>query len=168
MIVKNKLHEDVLAWEIEIEEDLNINVEDLDYKLQDGSLFKKITTRFENHDLELKQKVLKCLDLNIIKEKIPDYKEIDIKIFKDIPGFKLWPHLDRFEHKGFIMINLINNINSTTFHRANDLQSKFIVEASNKKNKGVFHLLHTGPPHIQHAVENNSNKDRYTTIAFIK
>ena len=53
MIVKNKLHDDVLAWEIEVE-DLNIDVEDLDYKLQDGSLFKKITTRFENHDLELK------------------------------------------------------------------------------------------------------------------
>ena len=63
MIVKNKLHKDVLAWEIEIEEDLNINIEDLDYKLQDGNLFKKITTRFENHDLELKQKILNLLKM---------------------------------------------------------------------------------------------------------
>ena len=164
MIVKNKLHDDVPAWEIEVK-DLNIDVENLDYKLQDGILFRKITTRFENHDQHLKDKILSFLNIDYIKEKVPDYKEIDIKIFKDIPGFKLWPHLDRFEHKGFIMINLINNINSTTFH---DLQDKFIVEASNKKNKGVFHLLHTGRPHIQHAIENTSNKDRYTTIAFIK
>ena len=54
MIVKNKLHKDVLAWEIEVE-DLNIDVKNLDYKLQDGSLFKKITTRFENHNQDLKK-----------------------------------------------------------------------------------------------------------------
>ena len=34
MIVKDKLHKDVLAWEVEIE-DLNIDVENLDYKLQE-------------------------------------------------------------------------------------------------------------------------------------
>ena len=55
MIVKNKLHEDVLAWEVEVE-DLNIDVENLDYKLQDGLFGKNVTTRFENHNKELKQK----------------------------------------------------------------------------------------------------------------
>jgi len=108
VIVKNKLHKDVLAWEVEVE-DLNIDVESLNYKLQDGSLFNKITTRFENHNKELKQKVLNALDLEAIKIIIPEYKEIDIKIFKDAPGFKLVPHYDNRDHKGFIMINLIEN-----------------------------------------------------------
>ena len=89
MIVKNKLHEDVLAWEVEVK-DLNIDVKNLNYKLQDGSLFRKITTRFENHDQDLKNKILSFLDVDYIKEKVPDYKEIDIKIFKDLPGFKLY------------------------------------------------------------------------------
>jgi hypothetical protein len=165
VVVAHKLHKDVLAWEVKFTSDFNIDVTSLEFELQDGTLFRDIQTRFENHDIELKEKILSYLDLNIIREKIPTYKEIDIKIFKDIPGFKLYPHLDRFEHKGFIMINLINNVNSTAFY---DLQDKFIVEASNNKNKGVFHLLHTGRPYVQHAIENTSNKDRYTTIAFIK
>ena len=93
MIVKDRLHKDVLAWEVEVE-DLNIDVENLDYKLQDGLFGKKVITRFENHDKELKQKVLKALDLEAIKIIIPEYNKIDIKIFKDVPGFKLWPHFD--------------------------------------------------------------------------
>ena len=161
MIVKNKLHKDVLAWEIEVK-DLNIDVKNLDYKLQDG-LFNKVTTRFENHNKELKQKVLKALDLEAIKIIIPEYKEIDIKIFKDVPGFKLWPHFDLRTHKAFIMINLIDNKNSTVFC---NIEEEYLCKASDKKNKGVFHVLHKGP--IMHHVENNSNKDRYTTIAFIK
>ena len=163
MIVKNKLHDDVLAWEVEVK-DLNIDVKKLNYKLQDGSLFKKITTRFENHDQDLKDKILSFLDIDYIKEKVPDYKEIDIKIFKDLPGFKLEPHVDIKEHKAFLMINLVDNADSTTFH---DFFDKFLVKGPNKKNIGVFHLLHTKPK-IRHAVENTSNKNRYTTIAFIK
>jgi hypothetical protein len=161
VIVKNKLHKDVLAWEIEVK-DLNIDVKNLDYKLQDG-LFNKVTTRFENHNKELKQKVLKVLDLEAIKIIIPEYKEIDIKIFKDVPGFKLWPHFDLRTHNAFIMINLIDNKNSTVFC---NIEEEYLCKASDKKNKGVFHVLHKGP--IMHHVENNSNKDRYTTIAFIK
>ena len=165
MIVnKNRIHKDVPAWELEIK-DLNIDVENLNYVLQDGSLFKKITTRFENHDQNLKNKILSYLDIEYIKNKVPDYKEIDIKIFKDIPGFKLWPHVDRPNHKAFLMINLADNIDSTTFH---DIENNLLAKGPNKKNKGVFHLLHTGPPHIKHAIENTSNKNRYTTIAFIK
>jgi len=163
MIVKDKLHPDVLAWEIEIP-DLSIDVKNLDYKLQDGSLFKKITTRFENHNQDLKNKILNKLDIDYIKKQIPEYKEIDIKIFKDIPGFKLWPHLDRKDHKGFIVINLINNKDSTEFL---DFDEKFLAKSSNKKNKGVFHILWK-KPYCLHAIENTSNKDRYTTIAFIK
>ena len=162
MIVKDKLHKDVLAWEIEVE-DLNIDVESLDYKLQDGLFGKDVITRFENHNEKLKQKVLKSLDLQAIKIIIPEYKEIDIKIFKDVPGFKLWPHFDLRTHKGFIMINLIDNKNSTVFC---NMEEEYLCEASNKKNKGVFHVLHKGP--IMHHIENNSNKNRYTTIAFIK
>ena len=162
MIVKNKLHEDVLAWEVEVK-DLNIDVESLDYKLQDGLFGKNVITRFENNNKELTQKVLKVLDLEAIKIIIPEYKEIDIKIFKDVPGFKLWPHFDLRTHKGFIMINLIDNKNSTVFC---NMEEEYLCEASNKKNKGVFHVLHKGP--IMHHVENNSNKNRYTTIAFIK
>ena len=163
MIVKNKLHEDVLAWEVEVK-DLNIDVKNLDYKLQDGSLFKKITTRFENHDQDLKDKILSFLDVDYIKEKVPDYKKIDIRIFKDLPGFKLEPHVDIREHKAFLMINLVDNVDSTTFH---DFFDKFLVKGPNKKNIGVFHLLHTKPK-IRHAVENTSDKNRYTAIAFIK
>ena len=163
MIVKNKLHEDVLAWDIEVD-NLNIDVESLDYKLQDSSLFKKITTRFENHDQDLKDKILSFLDIDYIKEKVPNYKEIDIKIFKDLPGFKLEPHVDIREHKAFLMINLVDNVDSTTFH---DFFDKFLVKGPNKKNIGVFHLLHTKPK-IRHAVENTSDKNRYTAIAFIK
>jgi len=163
VIVKNKLHEDVLAWEVEVE-DLNIDVENLDYKLQDGSLFRQITTRFENHDQDLKDKILSFLDVDYIKEKVPDYKEIDIRIFKDLPGFKLVPHCDVFEHKAFLMINLIDNKNSTIFY---DRFQHFLCEGSNKKNKGIFHLLHT-KPRIMHAIENKSKNTRYTTIAFIK
>tara|TARA_R100000152_G_C6745275_1_gene168919 strand:- start:581 stop:1072 length:492 start_codon:yes stop_codon:yes gene_type:complete len=163
VIVKNKLHEDVLAWEVEVK-DLNIDVKNLDYKLQDGSLFKKITTRFENHDQNLKDKILSFLDIDYIKEKVPDYKKIDIKIFKDLPGFKLEPHVDIKEHKAFLMINLVDNVDSTTFH---DFFDKFLVKGPNKKNIGVFHLLHTKPK-IRHAVENTSDKNRYTAIAFIK
>jgi hypothetical protein len=163
VIVKNKLHEDVLAWEVEVK-DLNIDVKNLDYKLQDGSLFKKITTRFENHDQDLKDKILSFLDIDYIKEKVPDYKKIDIKIFKDLPGFKLEPHVDIREHKAFLMINLVDNVDSTTFH---DFFDKFLVKGPNKKNIGVFHLLHTKPK-IRHAVENTSDKNRYTAIAFIK
>lgn len=162
MIVKNRLHKDVLAWEIEVE-DLNIDVENLDYKLQNELFGKNVTTRFENHDKELKQKVLKALDLEAIKIIIPEYNEINIKIFKDVPGFKLVPHFDYPSHKAFIMINLIDNKNSTMFC---DLKENFLCEASNKKNTGVFHVLHKGP--VMHHVENNSNKNRYTTIAFIK
>ena len=162
MIVKNKLHKDVLAWEVEVK-DLNIDVESLDYKLQDGLFGKNVITRFENNNKELTQKVLKVLDLEAIKIIIPEYKEIDIKIFKDVPGFKLWPHFDLRTHKGFIMINLIDNKNSTVFC---NMEEEYLCEASNKKNKGVFHILHKGP--IMHHVENNSNKNRYTTIAFIK
>ncbi len=163
MIVKDKLHPDVPAWEVEVK-DLNIDVEKLDYKLQDGSLFRKITTRFENHNQDLKNKILSFLDIDYIKEKIPDYKEIDIKIFKDLPGFKLWPHLDRKDHKGFIVINLTDNKDSTEFL---DLDEKFLTKGSNKKNKGVFHILWK-KPYCFHAIENTSNKNRYTTIAFIK
>ena len=163
MIVKNKLHDDVPAWEIEVK-DLNIDVENLDYKLQDGILFRKITTRFENHDQHLKDKILSFLNIDYIKEKVPDYKEIDIRIFKDLLGFKLVPHCDVFEHKAFLMINLINNVNSTTFY---DRFEKLLCEGSNKKNMGIFHTLHT-KPRIMHAIENTSKKDRYTTIAFIK
>ena len=105
MVVKNKLHPDVPAWEVEIP-DLGINAKNLQYKLQDGSLFRKITTRFENHNENLKNKILNALDIDYIKKQIPNYKEIDIKIFKDLPGFKLWPHLDIKDHKGFIVINL--------------------------------------------------------------
>ena len=164
MIVKNKLHKNVLAWEVEVE-DLNIDVENLDYKLQDGLFGKKVITRFENHRQDLKQKVLKVLDLEAIKIIIPEYKEIDIKIFKDVPGFKLWPHFDLRTHKAFIMINLVDNKNSTIFC---DIDENFLCEAPNKKNKGVFHILHKGKPLAMHHVENNSNKNRYTTIAFIK
>ena len=164
MIVKNKLHEDVLAWEIEVD-DLNIDVENLDYKLQNELFGKNVTTRFENHDKELKQKVLKALDLEAIKIIIPEHKEIDIKIFKDVPGFKLWPHFDLRTHKAFIMINLVDNKNSTIFC---DTDENFFCEASNKKNKGVFHVLHKGKPQVMHWVENTSDKNRYTTIAFIK
>tara|TARA_Y100000361_G_C11113658_1_gene319082 strand:+ start:644 stop:1135 length:492 start_codon:yes stop_codon:yes gene_type:complete len=163
VIVKDKLHDDVLAWEIEVK-DLNIDVKNLDYKLQDGSLFRKITTRFENHDQDLKDKILNFLDVDYIKEKVPDYKKIDIKIFKDLPGFKLEPHVDIKEHKAFLMINLVDNVDSTTFH---DFFDKFLVKGPNKKNIGVFHLLHTKPK-IRHAVENTSDKNRYTAIAFIK
>jgi len=162
VIVKDKLHKDVLAWEIEVE-DLNIDVESLDYKLQDGLFGKDVITRFENHNEKLKQKVLKSLDLQAIKIIIPEYEEIDIKIFKDVPGFKLWPHYDIRTHKAFIMINLIDNKNSTVFC---NIKEEYLCEASNKKNKGVFHILHKGP--IMHQVENNSKKNRYTAIAFIK
>ena len=162
MIVKNKLHKDVLAWEVEVE-DLNIDVESLDYKLQNELFGKNVTTRFENHNKELKQKVLNALDLEAIKIIIPEHKEINIKIFKDVPGFKLVPHFDYKSHKAFIMINLIDNKNSTIFC---DIKENFLCKASNKKNKGVFHILHKGP--IMHHIENNSKKDRYTTIAFIK
>jgi hypothetical protein len=46
------------------------------------------------------------------------------------------------------------------------MEEEDLCKASNKKNNGVFHILHKGP--IMHHVENNSNEDRYTTIAFIK
>ena len=164
MIVKNKLHPDVPAWEVEIPQGINIDPYKLDYKLQDGSLFKKITTRFENHDDHLKQSILDLLDVNYIKQMVPDYNTIDIRIFKDLPGFKLEPHIDVREHKAFLIINLIDNIDSTTFH---DFFDKFLVKGPSNKNKGVFHLLHTKPT-IRHAVENTSDKNRYTTIAFIK
>jgi hypothetical protein len=163
VIVKNKLHDNVLAWEIEVD-GLDINVKNLDYKLQDGSLFRKITTRFENHDENLKNKILNKLDINYIKKQIPEYKEISIHIFKDLPGFKLWPHLDRKDHKGFIVINLTDNKDSTEFL---DFDEKFLAKSSNKKNKGVFHILWK-KPYCLHAIENTSNKNRYTTIAFIK
>ncbi len=162
MIVKNKLHKNVLAWGIEVE-DLNIDVENLDYKLQNKLFGKDVTTRFENHDQDLKDKILSFLDIDYIKEKVPEYKEINIKIFKDVPGFKLVPHFDYKSHKAFIMINLIDNKNSTIFC---DIKENFLCKASNKKNKGVFHILHKGL--IKHHIENNSNKNRYTTIAFIK
>tara|TARA_Y100001937_G_scaffold100454_1_gene137545 strand:+ start:1236 stop:1727 length:492 start_codon:yes stop_codon:yes gene_type:complete len=163
MIVKNKLHPDVLAWEIEIP-DLSIDAKNLDYKLQNGKIFKKINTRFENNNQDLKNKILNKLDIDYIKKQIPEYKEISIHIFKDLPGFKLWPHLDRKDHKGFIVINLIDNKDSTEFL---DFDEKFLAKSSNKKNKGVFHILWK-KPYCLHAIENTSNKDRYTTIAFIK
>ncbi len=164
MIVKNKLHPEVPAWEVDVPQGFDINPYDLDYKLQDGTLFRDITTRFENHDQNLKDKILGLLDINYIKNQIPDYTRIDIKIFKDLPGFKLVPHCDVFEHKAFIMFNLIDNVNSTTFY---DRFEKLLCEAPNKKHTGIFHLLHT-KPRIMHAIENKSKVDRYTTIAFIK
>lgn len=163
MIVKDKLHPDVLAWEIEMP-DLGIDAENLDYTLQNGKIFKKINTRFENNDQDLKNKILNKLDIDYIKKQIPEYKEISIHIFKDLPGFKLWPHLDRKDHKGFIVINLTDNKDSTEFL---DFNEKFLAKSSNKKNKGVFHILWK-KPYCLHAIENTSNKNRYTTIAFIK
>ena len=163
MIVKDKLHPDVLAWEIEMP-DLGIDAENLDYKLQDGSLFGGLSTRFENKNILLLKKIKNSLNINFIKEKVPEHKEIDIKIFKDIPGFKLFPHEDAPHHKAFLMFNLTNNIDSTMFY---DAEKKFLCKGPNKKNKGVFHILRTKPP-ILHAIENTSNKNRYTAIAFIK
>ena len=58
MIVKDKLHPDVLAWEIEML-DLGIDAENLDYKLQDGSLFGGLSTRFENKNILLLKKINK-------------------------------------------------------------------------------------------------------------
>ncbi len=164
LIDSNKIYKDVLAWKISIPNMIDIDWENLDYKLQDGTLFENIKTRYENNNNEIKKQIYSLLDLDIIKEKIPDYNTIDIKIFKDLPGFKLFPHIDKREHKGFIMINLIDNVNSTTFF---NFEKKFLFESSNKKNEGVFHILH-GRPFTLHAIENTSNKNRYTTIAFIK
>tara|TARA_B100001093_G_scaffold510672_1_gene577002 strand:+ start:886 stop:1380 length:495 start_codon:yes stop_codon:yes gene_type:complete len=164
VLVKDKLHPDVPAWEVEIPQGINIDPYKLDYKLQDGSLFKKITTRFENHNEHLKQSILDLLDVNYIKQMVPEYNTVDIRIFKDLPGFKLVPHCDVLEHKAFIMFNLIDNVNSTTFY---DKFEKLLCEAPNKKYTGIFHLLHT-KPRIMHAIENKSKVDRYTTIAFIK
>ena len=163
MIVKDKLHSDVLAWEIEMP-DLGIDAENLDYELQDGSLFGGLSTRFENKDSVLLKKIKNSLNIDYIRKKVPEYKEINIKIFKDIPGFKLFPHEDAPHHKAFLMFNLTNNTNSTSFY---NVEKNFICKGSNKKNKGVFHLLHTKPI-ILHAIENTSNKNRYTAIAFIK
>jgi len=163
MIVKDKLHPDVLAWEVEMP-DLGIDAENLDYKLQNGKIFKKINTRFENNNQDLKNKILNKLNIDYIKKQIPEYKEISIHIFKDLPGFKLWPHLDRKDHKGFIVINLTDNKDSTEFL---DFDEKFLAKGPNKKNKGVFHILWK-KPYCLHAIENTSNKNRYTTIAFIK
>ena len=163
MIIKEKLHPDVLAWEVEMP-NLGIDAENLDYKLQDGSLFGGLSTRFENKNSILLKKIKNSLNIDYIKEKVPEYKEIDIKIFKDIPGFKLFPHLDAPHHKAFLMFNLTNNIDSTTFYNA---EKKFLCKGPNKKNMGVFHLLRT-KPEILHAIENTSNKNRYTAIAFIK
>ena len=153
----------MLAWEIEMP-DLGIDAENLDYKLQDGSLFGGLSTRFENKDSILLKKIKNSLNIDYIKEKAPKYKEIDIKIFKDIPGFKLFPHEDAPHHKAFLMFNLTNNVDSTTFY---DAEKKFLCKGPNKKYKGVFHILRTKPP-ILHAIENTSNKNRYTAIAFIK
>ena len=163
MIIKEKLHPDVLAWEIEMP-DLGIDAENLDYKLQVDSLFGRLSTRFENKDSILLKKIKNSLNIDYIKEKVPEYKEIDIKIFKDIPGFKLFPHEDVPYHKAFLMFNLTDNIDSTTFY---DAEKKFLCKGQNKKYKGVFHILHTNPK-IMHAIENTSNKNRYTAIAFIK
>jgi len=163
VIIKEKLHPDVLAWEVEMP-NLGIDAENLDYKLQDGSLFGGLSTRFENKNSILLKKIKNSLNIDYIKEKVPEYKEIDIKIFKDIPGFKLFPHLDAPHHKAFLMFNLTNNIDSTTFYNA---EKKFLCKGPNKKNMGVFHLLRT-KPEILHAIENTSNKNRYTAIAFIK
>ena len=153
----------MLAWEIEVP-DLGIDAEKLNYKLQNGKIFKKINTRFENNNQDLKNKILNKLDIDYIKKQIPEYKEISIHIFKDLPGFKLWPHLDRKDHKGFIVINLTDNKDSTEFL---DFDEKFLAKSSNKKNKGVFHILWK-KPYCLHAIENTSDKNRYTTIAFIK
>ena len=136
----------------------NGDVENLDYikELVNTCL----SDRFENNDKELKKKVLKALDLEAIKIIIPEYNKIDIKIFKDLHD-KTKYYLRT--HKAFIMINLVDNKNSTIFC---SMEEEDLCKASNKKNNGVFHILHKGP--IMHHVENNSNEDRYTTIAFIK
>jgi len=164
VVVKDRIYKDILVWEVNFPSDFNIEVDALYFELQDGTLFKDIQTRFESNDVIAKKKVLDLLDLDEIKKKIPDYTKIYIKIFKDIPGFKLWPHLDRIEHKGFIMINLIDNKNSTTFY---DRENNKLFEGLNKKNTGVFHILHK-KPFVKHGIENTSKEDRYTTIAFIK
>ena len=99
-----------------------------------------------------------------IKKYIPNAKNFEFFIFKDLPGFKMFPHTDPRKYIGFLVLNLTNNYNSTEFF---DLDNNFICKSSNIKNKGVLHYLRAKPI-IKHSAENSSKKNRYTTIAFIK
>ena len=169
MIVKNKLHEDVPAWEIEIEEDLNINWEKIKFEPQhkEGKLFSPsshLTHRLQCFNQNLIDNFISMLDMKTIKKYIPNYKDFEFFIFKDLPGFKMFPHTDPSKYIGFLVLNLINNNNSTEFF---DFNNNFICKSSSIKNKGVLHYLKSKPI-IKHSVENNSKENRYTTIAFIK
>ncbi len=169
MIVKNKLHEDVLAWEVEIKNDLNVDWEKIKFEPQHktGELFSPashLIKRLQCFDKNLIDNFMSKLDMKTIKKYIPNAKDFEFFIFKDLPGFKMFPHTDPRNYIGFLVLNLTNNYNSTEFF---DWDNNFICKSSNIKNKGVLHYLRAKPI-IKHSAENNSKKNRYTTIAFIK
>ena len=72
MIVKNKLHNDVLAWEVEIKNDLDIDWEKIKFEPQHktGELFSPSSQRIER---------LQCFDKNLIDNFM---SKLDMKTIK--------------------------------------------------------------------------------------
>jgi hypothetical protein len=88
------------------------------------------------------------------------------KIFKDVPGFQMSPHLDNSFMIGNAIINLVDNVNSTAFHDYRD-HERILFKAPKEKNTGVLFL---NTPGCLHSIKNTSDRDRYmmNTSFFIK
>jgi hypothetical protein len=169
MIVKDKLHPDVQAWEVKINNTLHVDWEKVKFEPQHqkGKLFSPsshITKRLQCFNKKIIKNLYSKININTIKKYIPNAKDFEFFIFKDLPGFEMFPHTDPTIYIGFLVLNLTNNNNSTEFF---DWDDNFICKSSNIKNEGVLHYLRAKPK-IKHLAKNTSNKNRYTTIAFIK
>ena len=92
--------------------------------------------------------------------------DTDTKIFKDVPGFRMAPHLDNSFMIVNSIINLVDNDNSTTFHDYRD-HKRILFRAPKERNTGVIFL---NTPGCLHSIENTSDKPRYmmNTSFFIK
>lgn len=88
------------------------------------------------------------------------------KIFKDIPKFDMGAHLDNNFMVGNVIVNLVDNENSTAFHDYRK-PDKILFKAPREKNKGVIFL---NTPGCLHSIKNTSARNRYmmNTSFFIK
>ena len=82
-------------------------------------------------------------------------------IIKDLPGFKMTPHLDNYHVMAQLIINLQDNCTSTKFYSFNSTEPFYV--APTKKYQGIMFL---NKPGAVHDID-NITKDRYMLYASI-
>ena len=153
-IEQNSVYENIPAWNIKID---NLPTDEVVKSLfnnpingrefyQDGN--EQIDTLIE----EIKEQ---C---NILLE---EDTNIVVSFIKDSPKYKLIPHYDNKGILGIIMINLVDNISSTTMYNSTN---EPLYISSNKKGDGIFYK---NDIQCKHGFYNDSEDYRYAIMVSI-